>query len=58
MLENNLFFWKTMVFFKSNVFDTTSHMIYFRGIHLICTVIHNCSWCFSVYQHQEQLHRA
>jgi len=36
MLENNGFLGKTMgfwgkqcVFFKSNVFDTTSHMIYF-----------------------------
>ena len=30
MLENNEFFWKTMLFYlKSNVFDTTSHMIYF-----------------------------
>ena len=37
MLENNGCFWKTMFFFgkqcfflKSNVFDTTSHMIYFE----------------------------
>jgi len=29
MLENNGFFGKQWVFLKRNVFDTTSHMIYF-----------------------------
>jgi len=43
------FFGKQWVFLKSNVLDTTSHMIYFRRIHLMCTVIHNCVFqCINV----------
>jgi len=50
MLENNgVFFGKQWVFLKINVFGTTSHMIYFRGIYLMCTVIHNCFFqCINV----------
>ena len=34
MLGNNGFWGKTKFFLKSNVFDTTSHMIYFDYKHI------------------------